>query len=65
MHCVNVYLISVSTIGAGDTFIGGILYTHISNKNFPLQESLEFANRLAGMKVAQEGFSGLERVFGA
>ncbi|PLN78745.1 putative ketohexokinase [Aspergillus taichungensis] len=53
----------VDTIGAGDTFIGGILYTHISNKDFSLLESLQFANRLAGLKVAQEGFSGLERVF--
>jgi hypothetical protein len=49
-----------STIGAGDTFIAGILYGLFYNsQNWDLEKALKFANELAGRKVTQEGFSGL------
>ncbi|GAT27211.1 PfkB family kinase [Aspergillus luchuensis] len=49
-------------IGAGDTFIAGMLYALIyRGSEWSLSEKLGFANRLAGMKVSQEGFSGLAR----
>ncbi|KAF7588789.1 hypothetical protein BBP40_005220 [Aspergillus hancockii] len=52
----------VDTIGAGDTFIAGILYALICRSDaWDLSQKLAFANRVAGMKVTQEGFSGLER----
>ncbi|QMW38106.1 hypothetical protein G4B11_001342 [Aspergillus flavus] len=52
----------VDTIGAGDTFIAGMLYALIYRGDaWGLSQKLGFANRVAGMKVAQEGFSGLER----
>ncbi|WEW54750.1 ketohexokinase [Emydomyces testavorans] len=50
----------VDTIGAGDTFIAGMLYGLICHENnYSLQQSMDFANRLAGRKVTQEGFDGL------
>ncbi|PGH06574.1 hypothetical protein AJ79_06513 [Helicocarpus griseus UAMH5409] len=50
----------VDTIGAGDTFIAGILYGLIYRENdFTLQRTVDFANRLAGYKVTREGFEGL------
>ncbi|PGH11932.1 hypothetical protein AJ80_06897 [Polytolypa hystricis UAMH7299] len=50
----------VDTIGAGDTFIAGMLYAFLSHgDNFNLQRAMDFANRLAGRKVTQEGFGGL------
>jgi len=49
-----------STIGAGDTFIAGILYSWLVHRDdWPLTEKLAFANELAGRKVVQEGYSGL------
>lgn len=52
-----------STIGAGDTFIAGMLYGLIcKGKEWDLAQKLKMANRLAGTKVAQEGFSDLGRV---
>ena len=49
-----------STIGAGDTFIAGILYGLFYNaQNWDLAKLLQFANELAGRKVTQQGFSGL------
>ncbi|KAF2109780.1 Ribokinase-like protein [Lophiotrema nucula] len=50
----------VDTIGAGDTFIAGMLFGlshHL--KDWSLKKKLEFANELAGRKVLQEGFHGL------
>lgn len=47
------------TIGAGDTFIAGMLYALSSCPEWNLQRQLEFANELAGRKVLQDGFSGL------
>ncbi|KAL6231067.1 hypothetical protein BDW75DRAFT_221214 [Aspergillus navahoensis] len=53
----------VDTIGAGDTFIAGMLYGLIVKGDaWDLSQKLSMANRLAGMKVAQEGFNNLGRV---
>lgn len=50
----------VDPVGAGDTFIAGMLYSLIYRKDdWDLSCKLKFANRVAGMKVGQEGFSGL------
>jgi sugar/nucleoside kinase (ribokinase family) len=49
-----------STIGAGDTFIAGMLYSYLVHEHdWPLEQKLGFANELAGRKVVQEGFAGL------
>ena len=49
-----------STIGAGDTFIAGMLYgLTCHSHDWTLAQKLSFANELAGRKVGQEGFSGL------
>ena len=49
-----------STIGAGDTFISGMLYCLLCHDDdWDLSHKLSFANELAGRKVMQEGFSGL------
>lgn len=49
-----------STIGAGDTFIAGILYSCLVHANdWSLLNKLTFANNLAGRKVTQEGFADL------
>jgi ketohexokinase len=49
----------VDTIGAGDTFIAGMLFAINSHEEWSLQKKLEFANELAGRKVLQEGFGEL------
>jgi ketohexokinase len=55
-------LMSDSPIGAGDTFIAGMLYAlNCKGKDWDLSKKLAFANRVAGMKVSQEGFAGLDR----
>ncbi|KAI9931472.1 hypothetical protein ASPWEDRAFT_37724 [Aspergillus wentii DTO 134E9] len=52
----------VDPIGAGDTFIAGMLYTLIyRDRYWDMSQKLGFANRVAGMKVGQEGFAGLEQ----
>jgi fructose-1-phosphate kinase PfkB-like protein len=49
-----------STLGAGDTFTAGILYALMCHKDdWSLFRMLSFANRLAGLKVRQEGFDDL------
>lgn len=49
-----------STVGAGDTFIAGMLHGLITHEDdWNMSRKLEFANELAGRKVTQEGFSGL------
>ncbi|KAL1860198.1 hypothetical protein Plec18170_002148, partial [Paecilomyces lecythidis] len=52
------------TIGAGDTFIAGILYAlnchgSSASASWDLEKSLAFATEVAGRKVIQEGFGGL------
>lgn len=55
-------LIRISPIGAGDTFIAGMLYAlNCKVRDWGLPKKLAFANRVAGMKVSQEGFAGLDR----
>lgn len=53
----------VDTIGAGDTFVAGVLHMLTSGGHVGvethLQRSLAFANKLAGRKVMQEGFDAL------
>jgi pfkB family carbohydrate kinase len=47
-------------IGAGDTFIAGMLYGITCHaEDWDILQKLRFANELASLKVAQEGFSGL------
>ncbi|PVH93897.1 Ribokinase-like protein [Periconia macrospinosa] len=50
----------VDTIGAGDTFIAGMLFalTHHEH-DWNLEQKLMLANELAGRKVLQHGFSNL------
>ncbi|KAL8646879.1 MAG: hypothetical protein Q9210_005877 [Variospora velana] len=49
-----------STVGAGDTFIAGMLFgLTCHTPNWTLDRQLEFANELAGRKVVQEGLRGL------
>ncbi|OSS46126.1 hypothetical protein B5807_08280 [Epicoccum nigrum] len=50
---------AVDTVGAGDTFIAGILYACVHQRTWGAAERLEFANELAGRKVHQRGFEGL------
>jgi ketohexokinase len=54
-------LIIASTIGAGDTFIAGMLYAWLCQEDWDLTKKIHFANRVAGMKVGQDGFSGLDK----
>ncbi|KAI4138747.1 MAG: hypothetical protein LQ341_004523, partial [Variospora aurantia] len=50
----------VDTVGAGDTFIAGILFgLTCHTTNWTVDRQLEFANELAGRKVVQEGLRGL------
>ncbi|KAF2626012.1 ketohexokinase-like protein [Macroventuria anomochaeta] len=49
----------IDTVGAGDTFIAGMLYTLVEQPKWGIDERLAFANELAGRKVYRQGFSGL------
>lgn len=57
-------LIDGSTIGAGDTFIAGVLFGLFYTQNQNMVKTLDFANELAGRKVAQHAFSGLAEKMG-
>jgi fructose-1-phosphate kinase PfkB-like protein len=46
-----------STVGAGDTFIAGMLYGLF--QDWDVGAKLKFAVSLASLKVQQEGFGGL------
>jgi ketohexokinase len=49
-----------STIGAGDTFTSGILYSLLAHESdWTVSRRLDFASELAGRKIMQEGFKGL------
>jgi fructose-1-phosphate kinase PfkB-like protein len=49
-----------STIGAGDSFIAGILFGLLCHYDeWEWARKLRFANEIAGRKVVQEGFQGL------
>jgi sugar/nucleoside kinase (ribokinase family) len=53
-----------STVGAGDTFIAGIIFAYASLRwsslhKVSLNQALDFALELAGRKVLGEGFQGL------
>ena len=50
---------NASSTGAGDTFIAGILYCMLLHPDIDSQLMVRYATRLAGHKVAQEGFDGL------
>ncbi|KAJ5584692.1 pfkB family kinase [Penicillium hispanicum] len=50
----------VDTVGAGDTFIAGMLYAlNCKEQEWSVADKLLFAIWIAGAKVSQEGFSGL------
>ncbi|KAL2263650.1 hypothetical protein VTK26DRAFT_5812 [Humicola hyalothermophila] len=50
----------VDAVGAGDTFVAGILYRlHAGDRDSSREDMLEFAVGLATKKVQQEGFAGL------
>ncbi|KAF2704019.1 ketohexokinase-like protein [Pleomassaria siparia CBS 279.74] len=56
----------VDTIGAGDTFVAGMLFGfNFHSDDWSLEQKLSFANELAGRKVTQEGFGGLGRQMAA
>lgn len=58
--CGTVLICKYSTVGAGDTFIAGILFgLTCHTTNWTVDRQLEFANELAGRKVVQEGLRGL------
>jgi len=48
------------TLGAGDTFNGAFLHAFIQGKE--LKESLDFANMVAGHKVAHDGFECINTI---
>ena len=47
----------IDTLGAGDTFNAGVIYSLC--KGLPLQDSLNFACFLAGVKCGMQGYDGL------
>ena len=51
---------SRSTVGAGDTFIAGMLFgLTVLGHEWDLREKVIFARDLAERKVSQEGFAGV------
>lgn len=47
----------MDTLGAGDTFNAGVI--HKLMRDVPLQETIVFGCRLAGLKCGREGFYNL------
>ncbi|KAJ3521767.1 hypothetical protein NM208_g13143 [Fusarium decemcellulare] len=55
----------VDAVGAGDTFIAGMLYGLLCHPHdWGTEEKLGFAVQLATLKVQQEGFAGLRGMLG-
>ncbi|CAG9999809.1 unnamed protein product [Clonostachys byssicola] len=51
----------IDPVGAGDTFIGGMLYGLVcQSQSWDVRRKVEFAVGLATRKVQQEGFGGLD-----
>lgn len=49
----------VDTVGAGDTFIAGMLFGLTNHSNDILGNKLRYAVQIASRKVYQDGFHGL------
>jgi ketohexokinase len=49
----------VDTIGAGDTFIAGMLFSLTQHPETTLEQKLRYAVQIASRKVHQDGFNGL------
>jgi ketohexokinase len=49
----------VDTVGAGDTFIAGMLYCLTHRSETTLEQKLQYAVEIASRKVYQDGFQGL------
>jgi ketohexokinase len=50
----------IDTIGAGDTFIAGMLFALAHYPyDWSINQKVAFSNELAGRKVLQDGFAGL------
>lgn len=64
-------MIQTSAVGAGDTFVAGVLYgvlcrvQHDQNNNGHGAQTVRFAVDLATAKVQQDGFAGLGLVAAA
>jgi sugar/nucleoside kinase (ribokinase family) len=56
-------MICHSSVGAGDTFIAGMLFGLMEEarleKSVDLLSTLKYANRLASLKAGREGFNNL------
>lgn len=49
-----------SSIGAGDTFVAGMLFGILCHEDdWDHERKLLFATEIAGLKVCQDGFQGL------
>ena len=51
------------SVGAGDTFIAGVLYTLLCRKDLDTGEALWLGVKLASAKVVQDGLGGLGEAF--
>ncbi|KAF2481004.1 Ribokinase-like protein [Neohortaea acidophila] len=72
--CSPAYIVDdraiVDSTGAGDTFIAGVLFGILCrdgrqerrNGKWSLKDTLDFANGLAGRKILQDGFAGLDKL---
>jgi ketohexokinase len=49
----------VDTVGAGDTFIAGMLFSLTNHSNTTLEHKLRYAVQIASRKVYQDGFHRL------
>ncbi|KAI0167106.1 Ribokinase-like protein [Hypoxylon sp. FL1284] len=49
----------VDTVGAGDTFIAGMLFGLLCHQDWNTERKVEFAVQLATRKVQQDGFDGV------